>query len=103
MRLIISVLGVFAFVIPTMAQSKFGLTCSGDACVQIDEKAADRMANAKSICASGDSGFYLVFVARYPIFLRPPEVRSSPTVLPADVGSHSGAPPVSVSNNSAHK
>src|ERR1700722_5721633 len=57
MRLIISVLGVFAFVIPTMAQSKFGLTCSGDACVQIDEKATGRMTSAKSICTSGESGF----------------------------------------------
>lgn len=57
MRLMTSILAVFAFVIPTMAQSKYGLNCSGNACVGIDEKAADRMASAKSICSSGESGF----------------------------------------------
>jgi hypothetical protein len=57
MRLMTSILTLFAFVIPTMAQSKYGLNCSGDACVGMDEKAADRMVSAKSICTSGESGF----------------------------------------------
>lgn len=57
MRLMTSILALITFVIPTMAQSKYGLNCSGDACVGMDEKAADRMASAKSICTSGESGF----------------------------------------------
>jgi hypothetical protein len=57
MRLIASILAAFAFVIPTMAQSKYGLSCQGDACVGIDRKATERMANSKTICSSGDSGF----------------------------------------------
>lgn len=47
----------FVLVVPSMAQSKYGLSCYGDACAVVDQKAAARMASAESICSSGDSGF----------------------------------------------
>ena len=56
MRLVTSIVVVFAFATPTVAQSKYGLNCSRDACDAIDQKAAARMANAKSVCTSGNSG-----------------------------------------------
>ncbi len=57
MRLVTSIVAVFAFVTPTMAQSKYGLSCIGDGCSTLDQKAATRMATAKTVCTSGNSGF----------------------------------------------
>jgi hypothetical protein len=57
MRLVTSIAAVLVFVIPTKAQSQYGLICSGDACRTLDQKAAARLVNAKSICMSGNSGF----------------------------------------------
>jgi hypothetical protein len=41
--------------VPSFSQSNYGLSCYGDSCASVDQKAEQRMAGAKSICESGNS------------------------------------------------
>ncbi len=51
----IIVLGLFFAFASALAQSRYGLTCYGDACTALDQKAERRMMSARTICGSGDT------------------------------------------------
>ncbi len=57
MKNLVYLLLALGMAMPASAQSKYGLSCYGDACNAMDHRAAERMTNAKTICASGNSGF----------------------------------------------
>jgi hypothetical protein len=49
------VLGLFFAFTSASGQSRYGLSCYGDACAKVDQKAESRMTNARTICGSGDT------------------------------------------------
>jgi hypothetical protein len=49
------VLGLFFAFTSASGQSRYGLSCYGDACTKVDQKAESRMTNARTICGSGDT------------------------------------------------
>lgn len=52
------ILVFFLFLAHTLSawgQSRYGLSCYGDACATVDQTAQNRMVNAKTVCGSGDT------------------------------------------------
>jgi hypothetical protein len=54
-RASLMILLCFLFALPGFAQSKYGLTCYGTSCSAVDQKAEERLVNARTICTSGET------------------------------------------------
>ena len=48
-------IGMFFAFASALGQSRYGLSCYGDACIAVDRNAQSRMTSARSICGSGET------------------------------------------------
>ena len=54
-KLTIILLGSFFAAVSASGQSRYGLSCYGDTCTALDQKAKSRMTSARTVCGSGDT------------------------------------------------